>query len=156
MIGEYAATVAACDTLDRVGEAFRVALAREGYNSSTSRAWLNGGDRPRTQSYFRNWTKEWAKLSDEKELAKKSPVIAEARRRITPFTWREAQEQRTFSAAEREVISVAAEFGYFNGLVVPVHGPRGYFATVGIGSSEGSRFQRRAAPEIVDDLAPHA
>jgi len=156
MIGEYAATVAACDTLDRVGEAFRVALAREGYNSSTSRAWLNGGDRPRTQSYFRNWTKEWAKLSDEKELAKKSPVIAEARRRITPFTWREAQEQHTFSAAEREVISVAAEFGYFNGLVVPVHGPRGYFATVGIGSSEGSRFQRRAAPEIVDDLAPHA
>ncbi len=136
MIAEYAAAMAACGTLDSVGGAFRVAIAREGYNSSASRMWLNGGAKSRTRSYFRNWTKEWAQLSDEREFTSRSPVIAEGRRRLGPFTWRELTERRSLSPPEREVINIATEFGFFNGFVVPVHGPRGYFATVSISSTE--------------------
>jgi LuxR family transcriptional regulator, quorum-sensing system regulator BjaR1 len=136
MIGEYAAAIAACDTLDAISEAFRAAVAREGYVSSASRAWLNGGDRPLTQSYFRNWTREWARLSDEKSFTARSPAIVEARRRLTPFTWCEIKEQRPQSASEREVWDTVQEWGFRDGFVVPVHGPGGYFATISAASTE--------------------
>src|ERR1700731_3008051 len=97
MIGEYAASMAACATLDAVKEAFGRAIAREGYSTSASRAWLAGAERTNSRAYFRNWTKEWAKLSDEKDFVSKSFVIAEARRRISPFTWLEAKQERPFS-----------------------------------------------------------
>jgi LuxR family quorum sensing-dependent transcriptional regulator len=136
MIAEYAASMAVCATLDEVNEAFRAAIAREGYTTSVSRAWLYGADRTSSRLYFRNWTKEWAKLSDEKDFVSKSPVIAEARRRIAPFTWLEVRQQRPLSSSEREVLGIVGEFGFHNGFVVPVHGPAGYFATVALSTPE--------------------
>ena len=62
---------------------------------------------------------------DEKGFVDKSPVLAEARRRIAPFTWHEAKEQHPPSAAEREVWGIVAEWGFRDGFVVPVHAPRG-------------------------------
>jgi DNA-binding CsgD family transcriptional regulator len=136
MIGEYAASISTCGTLEGVKEAFRVAIAREGYSSSASRAWINSGARPQSQTFFRNWTKEWAKLSDEEGFIGRSPAIAEGRRRLTPFTWHELKERRRPSASERELWGILQEWGFLHGFLVPVHGPRGYFATISMSSLE--------------------
>jgi LuxR family quorum sensing-dependent transcriptional regulator len=125
MIAEYAAAIAACSTIQGVQEAFRAAVLRQGYATSAARAWIRLGERVQSQNYFRNWTVQWAKLSDEKGFVDKSPVLAEARRRIAPFTWHEAKEQHPPSAAEREVWGIVAEWGFRDGFVVPVHAPRG-------------------------------
>ena len=136
MIAEYAASMAACATLDAVKEVFRATISRQGYCTSASRAWLSGADRTSSRAYFRNWTKEWAKLSDESDFVRKSFVIAEARRRLSPFTWIEAKQERTLSPPERELWGIVQEWGFRNGFVVPVHGPSGYFATVSVASTE--------------------
>jgi DNA-binding CsgD family transcriptional regulator len=136
MIEGYAADFAACTTLEAVRETFRRAVAREGITTSASRAWFGAGEKSTTQNYFRNWTKEWAQLSDEKGFSRTSFVVAEARRRIAPFTWAEAREQRQFTPADRELWGIVHEWGFFDGFVVPVHGPQGYFATVSVASSE--------------------
>jgi LuxR family quorum sensing-dependent transcriptional regulator len=85
---------------------------------------------------FRNWTKEWAKLSDQKGFTANSFAITEARRRMSPFTWRDVPKARPLSAGEREVWDTALAWGWNNGFVLPVHGPGGYFATVSMASPE--------------------
>jgi len=136
MIEEYAAAFGECASLDAVKEAFRAAIARQGYTTSAARAWLRRGDRSETRCYFRNWTAEWAKLSDEREFAGKSFVVDEARRRLVPFTWKEAREQRPFTAFDRQLWGIVREWGWVDGFVVPIHGPQGYFASISLASTE--------------------
>jgi LuxR family transcriptional regulator, quorum-sensing system regulator BjaR1 len=95
------------------------------------------------QILFRNWPDGWATLSDRKGFSASSFVVAEARRRVTPFTWLEAREARILSPREHELWEAALAWGWRSGYAVPVHGPDGYFACVSMGSPE---------PEL--DLAP--
>ena len=85
---------------------------------------------------FRNWTKEWAELSDQKGFTANSFVITEARRRMSPFTWRDVPKARPLSAGEQEVWDAVVAWGWNNGFVLPIHGPGGYFATVSMASPE--------------------
>jgi len=48
----------------------------------------------KSQILFRDWPDGWATLSDRKGFSASSFVVAEARRRVTPFTWLEAREAR--------------------------------------------------------------
>lgn len=85
---------------------------------------------------FRNWPRDWAALSDSKAFGANSFVVTEARKRMTPFTWREIMTARPLLAGEREVWDAARAFGWHNGFVLPVHGPGGYFAIVSMASPE--------------------
>ncbi len=133
---DFAETVAQCETLESVSHAFRQEIAREGYTSSALRAWLPNGKGPASGVFFRNWPEDWAKLSDERNFADKTFIIPDARRRMAPFTWREAVAERRLSADEQEVWDTSVAWGWSNGLVVPLHGPAGYFATASISSAE--------------------
>jgi LuxR family quorum sensing-dependent transcriptional regulator len=46
------------------------------------------------------------------------------------------REGRTFSAGDQEIWEVSAAFGWINSSVVPIRGPFGYFACVGMDSPE--------------------
>jgi DNA-binding CsgD family transcriptional regulator len=131
---DYCDRVAACMTLDHVGEIFRAAVAEEGYCSSACHAIFptSKGLRP----LFRNWPEDWARLSDERSFGSRSPMLLHARQSVMPFTWTEAAEARTLTKAEKEVLDTALEWGWSNGFIVPVHSPNGHFGYVGMGSRE--------------------
>jgi LuxR family quorum sensing-dependent transcriptional regulator len=137
LFGDFAQSISSCTTLNGVREAFRNEVTRQGYTASACRAFVpTGADTKSTVLLFRNWTKDWAELSDQKGFSANSFVIAEARRRMTPFTWLDAKDARPLKAAEREVWSAVLSWGWNNGFVLPVHGPGGYFATVSMASPE--------------------
>ncbi|KAJ8139076.1 hypothetical protein OY671_007712, partial [Metschnikowia pulcherrima] len=63
-------------------------------------------------------------------------TVAEARRRIAPFTWLEAKAVRTLSRAEQDIWDTAGEWGWTDGSSVPIHGPGGYFGLVAMAGKE--------------------
>jgi DNA-binding CsgD family transcriptional regulator len=122
--------------LEEVGEAFRSEVAQHGYVMSACRGFEPTSSGTKTHNLFRNWTNSWAKLSDQKDFATKSPVVAAARGRMMPFTWLDIQREKKATRSEQEVWDNARAFGWRNGFVLPVHGPRGYYATVSMASTE--------------------
>ena len=135
-MGDYCGDLAACTTLDAVGNIFRLTVANEGYSSSACRLLLPTSKGARLHHLFRNWPEKWTKISDARDFSSRSPVLAQARRRVAPFTWDEINARRRLTAAEREFWGVVRECGWSNGFVVPVHGPQGYFSYVGMGTRE--------------------
>lgn len=133
---EFAEIIGRCETLDAVRTAFGAAIAREGYTASACRSIARTAQGTQTHFYFRDCPPDWASYADARKFAAKSIILAEARRRATPFTWLEATTGRTLTAAEQEVWDSARHRGWRNGFVVPVHGPGGYFACVGMDSTE--------------------
>jgi DNA-binding CsgD family transcriptional regulator len=133
---DFAHALTHCATSDDVSTVFRKAVAVHGYTSSAGRAFMPTAGGRSTEILFRNWSRDWAALSDRKGFGAKSFVITEARKRITPFTWHEIMTARPLSRAEREVWDTARDHGWNNGFVLPVHGPGGYFAVVSMASPE--------------------
>jgi LuxR family quorum sensing-dependent transcriptional regulator len=139
-----------------VGDCFQTAIAAEGYNASASRAILSGRKGPQSQTFFRNWPENWARLSDQRDFGSRSPVLTYARRSVMPFTWIEANKARTMTTTEKEVWDTALEWGWFNGFVVPVHGPNGYFCCISMASRERDldfSIERRAHLHMIALLA---
>lgn len=155
-IGEFGHDLASCATLNDVCEIFRKEIERHGYTSTACRAFVPAKTGAQSRLLFRSWPKGWAELSDKKGFAARSPVIAVARTRMTPFTWLDAMNEQPLTSAEREVWSSAFAWGWKNGYVLPLHGPGGYFATVSMASMEPDldlRPEQRAYLQMIATLA---
>jgi DNA-binding CsgD family transcriptional regulator len=68
------------------------------------------------------------------------PVIARINRVTTPFRW--SQTYAGASAKGRRVLEEAAEFGFRDGLAVPIHGADGAIAGVNIGGGHYALSRR--------------
>jgi DNA-binding CsgD family transcriptional regulator len=135
VFSEFAENVTSCATLDGVGELFRKEVARHGFTSSACRVVMRSRS-GESRVLFRNWPKGWAELSDRKRFGAASFVTAEVHRRMTPFTWHDVRQARTFTTGEQAVWDHAQAWGWRNGFVMPVHGPYGYVANVSMASVE--------------------
>ncbi len=127
--------VAHARSLDELRETFRQEIAREGFTASACGAFLPAESGPESHFFFTDWPDAWLKLYLERNFVACDFGVAEARRRISPFTWLEAKAARTLSAAERELWETAAAFGWSDGFSVPIHGPAGYFGLVTMGGT---------------------
>ena len=133
---DFAESVTSCATLGDVGELFRKEVERHGFTSSACRVVVRTRSGAESRVLFRNWPKSWAELSDQKSLAAASFVTTEVHRRMTPFTWLDVREARTFTTGEQAVWDHAKGWGWRNGFVMPLHGPHGYVASVSMASIE--------------------
>jgi DNA-binding CsgD family transcriptional regulator len=136
MFDDFADVIKACASLDGVSETFRKAVAAHGYTASAGRCFVPTHDGRIAKTLFRNWTREWAALSDQKDFTAKSFVVSEARKRTTSFTWQGILAERRLSSAEQDVLDSARAWGWNNGFVLPVHGAGGYFAVISMASPE--------------------
>lgn len=68
-----------------------------------------------------DWPKAWLELYAREGFAADDIVVAEAARTREPFTWVDVQARHP-GASER-IFKAAAEFGWGNGFVVPIHDP---------------------------------
>jgi DNA-binding CsgD family transcriptional regulator len=156
VLDDFAHSITACTTLGGVRERFRAEVARHGYTASACRAFVPTAGGVESRLLFRNWPKDWASLSDARGFAAASFVAAEARKRMTPFTWLDAKNAKPLNAAEQEVWDAALAWGWKNGFVLPVRGPGGYFATVSMASPERDldlRPEKRARLQMFAMLA---
>lgn len=133
---QFCEAIASCGTLEAVQAAFRNEIARYGFVTSALREIVASPTGSESQFLFRNWPGEWAKAFTKIQLGSSNFAVTEARRRTNPFTWRDIRFGRAFSPGEEKIWRGLSDFGWHDGFVVPVHGPRGSLATVGIGTME--------------------
>lgn len=136
MGGEFADTLAACKTIDAVKDYFKQRIAVHGYTASACGAFVPTDKGPETHFFFQDWPPDWIELYVQRNFLAADYVVAESRRRITPFTWLEAKAERTLSRAEQDIWDTAAEWGWTDGFSVPIYGPGGYFGLVTMAGKE--------------------
>jgi LuxR family quorum sensing-dependent transcriptional regulator len=110
------------------------------------------GDKVGGRFYFGNWSDEWTGVYLEKVFAD-DPLVHEARRRMSPFTWSELWAEGDLPQAVREVIEMGRQRGWQEGLAVPIHGPGGY---LGLASFAGGAVTLSATDRALLLALAHA
>ena len=123
-------------TIDDVRTQFAIEISEFGYDSSARGAFLPTNSSPTPHFYFLNWPADWLDLYIKNNFADNDPVVAEGRRRIGPFTWREARAARPHSRLEDAMWDATIERGWTDGFVAPIHGPGGYYGLVVLAGRE--------------------
>ena len=104
------------------------------------------------QFYFGNWSRQWQSTYLESIFAD-DPLVHEARRRVSPFTWSELWAEGDLPPAVREIIAIGRQHGWTDGFAVPIHGPAGYMALV---SFEGGKIELSSTDRSVLLALAHA
>jgi len=92
-------------------------------------ALLVRGDKVGGRFYFGNWSEEWTGVYLEQVFAE-DPLVHEARRRMSPFSWSELWAEGDLPQTVRDVIELGRQRGWQEGFAVPIHGPGGYLGLV--------------------------
>jgi DNA-binding CsgD family transcriptional regulator len=122
--------LADCADVNEARDFFRQEIAAEGFNASACGAFTPTDTGPTPHFFFIDWPEAWLELYASRNFVADDFIVAEARRRIAPFTWLEAKSTRQLSAAEQAVWDVVVAWGWTDGFTVPIHGPGGYFGLV--------------------------
>jgi DNA-binding CsgD family transcriptional regulator len=138
MTVNFSEALLACATLDDVRSYFKNEISLYGYTASACGAFLPSNKGPEPHFFFIDWPPGWLELYSQRNFVANDYVVAEARRRIAPYTWLEAKAERIMSAAEQEIWNTTVEWGWTDGFSVPIHGPGGYFGLTVMAGKEQS------------------
>ena len=144
------------ETLADIAAVFRAGVLEQGYTVSLCPVVSSSPHATRLQWLFRNLTPAWEKFSDQRNIPTRSPALTTARRQTAPFSFVEVFDNPALPPEQQWVWQTTREWGWRNGFVVPVHGPRGYFSYVSIASPERDldlRFENRARLQMLAFLA---
>ena len=120
---------------DLVDEFFDIAR-QFGFASGAGGGWTGIGSNRAYRFYFNTWPPDWLAFYNERQVFFEDPIILEAQRRMVPFLWHELAVFRGQGERSEELLAVAYEYGWADGLVVPVHGPAGYQGVVSLASMQ--------------------
>ena len=120
-------------TLPEVQAHFAAAIAGFGYTVSACGVFLPTAIGPETHFFFHDWPAAWIALYRKNNFHLVDFSVAEARLRLMPFSWEDVRQTRTLSKPEEELWRTANQWGWTDGLSVPIHGPGGYLGLVTMG-----------------------
>lgn len=137
MIADVFADIATSSSVAAVQETFLDEATQHGYVSAACRILCRTRGGAAGATYlFKRWPEEWQAVSAAARIEARSPVQAAVRLRHEPFTWRDVCLAPSISPDAASAMAVAWDWGWTNGFVVPVHGPGGYIASIGMASRE--------------------
>ena len=76
---------------------------------------------------------EWARTYEQRQYLHSDPIVRHLRGARRPFEWKDVDFHSERFPRSSEVMHVRADFGFRNGFVVPIPGPRGASAGVFMG-----------------------
>jgi len=122
-----------------VGE-YRSLTKSCGFAGCACGAWVGIGRQRTARFFFIDWPKSWLDLYMRRNFMQNDYVVAESRRRMTPFLWSEISAERKLNREEREVQAAVAAYGWSEIFAVPIHGPAGYHGLLTLASFESRPF----------------
>ncbi len=133
---EFAETIERCHDIGHLADVFSRCIAAHGYSVSACGAFHSAGENgDKFKFYFRNWPERWAALYTERNFAPYDFTISETRRKSGPYSWQTAIAGRRLSPEENVFWEAMGEFGWTDGLSIPIHGPGGQLAFVTMAGS---------------------
>jgi DNA-binding CsgD family transcriptional regulator len=118
----------------QIGRLFADVIAPFGFTASAGGAFVTSRLGAASIFYFQMWPPAWLQLYQRENFVNHDFLVAEARSCMVPFTWREAKERRVLTLGEKRVWQAVLDFGWREGLGIPIHGPRGYLGLIVIAS----------------------
>ena len=102
-------------------------------------------DRARNVFYAIEWPKSWRDFYVSSGLIERDPLLEALKFRHKPFTWSELRKDRKFPVAWRELLHLVVDYGWTEGLAVPVsRGGTRYGLVSLVGHSTGLTAQERS------------
>lgn len=138
--------LAEADDSARLNTIFRRAMAASGFTAyaagyAPEPPSDNEGAAAGQPFFLMDWPKAWLELYARRGFARDDVLLVEAARSSDPFTWLEVRARHP--GASKHIFTLAAEFGWRDGLAIPVHDPLG-------GPGETFGLVSLAAPNPVD------
>lgn len=111
---------------------FRDCIRLFNFEGSACGSWEGIGANRIARFFFVDWPEDVQRVYAETNMFERDPLVFAAKRRITPFTWKEVYEDDHLTPEMRQVYQFAYDLGWFDGLCVPIHGPGGYQGLVSL------------------------
>jgi LuxR family quorum sensing-dependent transcriptional regulator len=124
------------DSIEAIGAALDRHARSLGYTALVFGVVLRTPKGVGSRFFHNNWPTEWLRMYNECNFVACDPAVKSAATAVAPFTLTEMRAKRQLTASEREVAEAYRDFGWKEGLVVPVHGPRGHLSIAGLGCEE--------------------
>jgi len=121
-----------------VGRLFFDKLKTLGFGAISARSHAILADDPREYFYYRETPEGFNDIYAQRGFAEKNFVTRGARRHASSFVWSKINERDPrYAQTDREMWNMVADFGLYDGIAIPSHGP-GY---LGVISLSWSRFE---------------
>lgn len=118
----------------------------------------NSRDLETPSFFYTNWDPAWLEHYRREKLVEIDPVPLAAARSINPLTMAAIESGRggiAIARHHRRVIAEGKSAGYRDGLVIPIHGPRGYPGVAAFQGDRPSPDKREALMLHMLGLAAH-
>jgi LuxR family quorum sensing-dependent transcriptional regulator len=116
-------------------QAFMAAIADFGFDTFACGE-LDINNFERNVFYIIAWPERWARFYRDSGLMQRDPIVNELATRRAPFTWSDLRADRKFARVGREALALAAQFGWNEGLVVPLPQGGDRFGLVSMAGSD--------------------
>jgi LuxR family quorum sensing-dependent transcriptional regulator len=139
-------------TMDEVMDAVEQALRPFGFETLIVNGLPHPVQRGEELVLVSRWPAEFATLYTREHYARYSPLSRRCKESDQPFEWNGAFYYHDASSRSAEIMRRAADFGLKRGFIVPIHGPKGYVACVGM---TGAHFDLTAPTKAAIHLMAH-
>ncbi len=130
----FVARCAAPGEVEGLIEEYRSLTRSYGFAGCACGAWVGIGRRRTARFFFNDWPKSWLDLYMSRNFMQDDFIVAESRRRMTPFLWTEISAERKLNRQEREIHAAFKAYGWREVFAVPIHGPAGYHGLLTLAS----------------------
>jgi LuxR family quorum sensing-dependent transcriptional regulator len=124
------------DSVDAIGAALDRHARSLGYTALAFGAVVRAPKGVASTFFFNNWPAEWLRVYNERNYVAHDPAVRGALTELAPFTLAEMRAKLRLTAADSEMIHAMRDFGWKDGLAIPIHGPRGYLSLAGLAGEE--------------------
>jgi DNA-binding CsgD family transcriptional regulator len=115
-------------------DAFLKLIAKFGFDAAAGGNWVGVGKERHYRFFFNSWPKDWLDYYNEHGFFQRDFIVAESRRRMTPFTWADMDPSILQGPVAKEFFDASRAHGWVDGFVIPIRGTGGYEGIVSLAS----------------------
>ena len=110
-------------------------IALFGFDVAAGGNWVGVGKQQRHRFFFNSWPQDWLDYYNEHGFFERDFIVAESRRRMTPFQWSELDQAVFSGPVAEEFFAASRAHGWIDGFVVPIHAANGYEGIVSLAAA---------------------
>jgi DNA-binding CsgD family transcriptional regulator len=150
-IEDFVEATNACPDRDGLFRLYRDAVAALGYDRAiyTFVTDHDSAGRKAGHGLHGNYPEDWMRRYADCGYLAVDPVILSVRRLPGVFLWENMERDVGLTASQRKILCEAGEAGLRNGIGVPLHGPHGELAGVGLAGEDGVAGKDRRASSVL-------
>lgn len=145
-VNEFIERLERCSTFDDLSKLFHAAYRSIGFTvSAYTRFHVHGFDRLPPRVFHERmvmtttFPHEWQNRYNDRGYHRIDPVFHHCRLSHVPARWHDTMHNAALHDEQHQLFREARDAGLFDGFAIPIHGPKGELAVVGLASEASER-----------------